>query len=396
MGRPKRKLTEPQIDLLNRLYYGEKLKVGRDKLWRYLRSKYPEAKISRRLVADYLELQPVNQVNRRIKKRITIQSLHPTSIRQFIYVDLVDMSVYKTHSGMRWMFNCIDAYSKFGWSQAMPNKNNKTVLNTFKKMYKEIGYFKVFRADQGSEFTNRSMINFLKSQDIKPVFSQPYTPQSNLTERFNQTIKRIIIRNIDDGYRQWDEYLQQIVYFYNNTYHTGIKMTPAEADSIGKSKLLTERIMKSSKQQKKSKINVGDYVRLANREKQRRGRYELNYSREVYVVWKKTNPRLTTTAPRFYLKNLETGKKLNKVYYETDLLKIPKNTDLSLLKVPEYYVVNKILKRQKFENGIFYLLQYRGLSRGQKPVEKWVYENDPILTEDIPKMVEQFNKKRNK
>lgn len=52
-------INDKQKRLLNKLYYVKKMMFGRDKIFKYLQENYPEYKISRRQVANWLNEQKI-------------------------------------------------------------------------------------------------------------------------------------------------------------------------------------------------------------------------------------------------------------------------------------------------------------------------------------------------
>ena len=55
-------LTKEQLEILNKFFYKDLMMFGRDKLFNFLRSEYPDKEISRRQIADWLSQQEVNQL----------------------------------------------------------------------------------------------------------------------------------------------------------------------------------------------------------------------------------------------------------------------------------------------------------------------------------------------
>ena len=55
-------LSKEQLEILNKVFYKDLMMFGRDKLFNFLRSEYPDKEISRRQIADWLSQQEVNQL----------------------------------------------------------------------------------------------------------------------------------------------------------------------------------------------------------------------------------------------------------------------------------------------------------------------------------------------
>ena len=55
-------LSKEQLEILNKVFYKDLMMFGRDKLFNFLRSEYPDKEISRRQVAEWLSQQEINQL----------------------------------------------------------------------------------------------------------------------------------------------------------------------------------------------------------------------------------------------------------------------------------------------------------------------------------------------
>jgi len=92
------------------------------------------------------------------------------------------------------------------------------------------------RTDQGTEFINKKVTDFLLKRGIEHKINPPYTPQHNgKIERFHQTFKNdLVLHNwfFDDDLETLNFKFQQYLNFYNYCRkHSGLgmnKLTPAQ------------------------------------------------------------------------------------------------------------------------------------------------------------------------
>jgi transposase InsO family protein len=90
---------------------------------------------------------------------------------------------------------------------------------------------KRIRSDNGTEFKNIQVKDYLDEEDIKHEFLAPYTPQQNrVTERKNRTLIEMT-RNMIDEYktsdRFWAETVNTTCHATNRLYlHKLLKKTP--------------------------------------------------------------------------------------------------------------------------------------------------------------------------
>ena len=84
-------------------------------------------------------------------------------------MDLVDMSKHEMR-GYKWLFNCVDLFSRYTYSITMKNKDDKPALEAFKQIHKQISDIKSARSDNKSEFISTIFKDYLKENNIKQIF----------------------------------------------------------------------------------------------------------------------------------------------------------------------------------------------------------------------------------
>ena len=85
----------------------------------------------------------------------------------------------------------------------------------------------VFLSDNGREFKNKLIDDYLDSIGVVHTTTAPYSPQQNPTERVNRTLKTRIVAFIEGNHRDWDEKLRELNFSLNNTVHEATGYTPA-------------------------------------------------------------------------------------------------------------------------------------------------------------------------
>ena len=108
---------------------------------------------------------------------------------ELLHMDLFGPVAYISIGGNKYGFVIVDDYSRFTWVFFFQDKSE--VQETLKKFARRAqNEFEVkikrIRSDNGSEFKNTSIEEFLDEEGIKHEFSAPYTPQQNgVVERKN-------------------------------------------------------------------------------------------------------------------------------------------------------------------------------------------------------------------
>ena len=109
------------------------------------------------------------------------------------------------------------------------------------------------------------------------------------------------------GEQKWYDILQQVVDKYNNTIHSTIKMTPKEA-------IAAKGVHFEEHEYKKSRYNVGDYVRISKIKSIFAKGYTINWSYELFIIYEVLNTR-----PPTYRIEDENHNKLEGSWYEQEL-----------------------------------------------------------------------------
>ena len=241
---------------------------------------------------------------------------------------------------------------------------------------------------------------WLREQNIKPVYSLPYSPESNgLIENFNKQLRKMMREIfIRTNNLNWVDYLQQIIDNKNETYNSTIKAKPNliwHPDSFYNnvknrtreqllnlehfdndvlreqtSKNIREKAKKQIEKNKIDEFNVGDHVRVKMsalyseiRKAVKQGNKKLinvTYTPEIYRVFKvidETHP--SYERKRYTLKTLDgqplyTERKVNEMthshryrrLFASDLLKVDKdikNLDYTNYRANQLNQINKLV-----------------------------------------------------
>lgn len=135
------------------------------------------------------------------------------------------------------VFDAIDDCSRWVFGKVYKNHVAETTIEFLQELIAAAPFaIQAIRTDQGSEFINGKVKNFLLSQGIEHKVNPPYTPQHNgKIERFHQTFKNDAVLYdwfFEDDLETLNFKFQQYLNFYNyHRKHSGIgmnKLTPAQ------------------------------------------------------------------------------------------------------------------------------------------------------------------------
>jgi transposase InsO family protein len=128
---------------------------------------------------------------------------------EIFHMDLFGSIVYISIESNKYGLVIIDDYLCFTWVFFLHDKGEtQEVLKKFLKRAKNEfdAKAKKIRSDNGTEFKNTQVEEYLDQEDIKHEFSAPYTPQQNrVTERKNMTLIELA-RTMLDEYKTSDHF----------------------------------------------------------------------------------------------------------------------------------------------------------------------------------------------
>ena len=115
--------------------------------------------------------------------------------------------------------------------------------------------------DIGREFYNKDV------RKLVELYSTENEEKSCVIERFNRTIKENIFKYFSaNSTRKYIDVLDKLVYKYNNTVHSSIKMTPVEASLMkNENKVCRNLYPDFGGKTATPKFSVGDNVRITKK-----------------------------------------------------------------------------------------------------------------------------------
>ena len=239
-------------------------------------------------VHEFIEKQNIHQVHKRIEnKKKDYKHFTATSINEIFQIDLIDYSKYgRQNKGYKWLFVCIDVFSRKSYGFPMKDKRPASVLDAFKKI--NIIPVAVYH-DDGGEYKgvfkkyleeNKIVDMVIESGDHRPL---------GIIDRFCNTLKNHISRYMTaNDTTKWTSVLQTILDVYNNTPHNSLdEIKPNDVETQDNREIVSKiniDKMIENKDKKDVKLNVGDKVRIRVKKNIFSKGYEINYSKNIYTI----------------------------------------------------------------------------------------------------------------
>lgn len=301
--------------------------------------------------------------------------------------DLVDVSnLAPFNDGSNWLLTCIDILSKCAWVIPLLNKTGVSVKAGFETIFKQSNRVpEKLQTDQGKEFDNAVCQKYFKSLNINHFYALSSESKCAVIERFHRTLRNKMWRYLSHNEtKRYINVLDDLVYSYNHTYHSSIKMTPVEvneqnvkqvwrnlySDIVKRQQSERSSTLSNKKRHKKEKrrykLSVGDSVRISIYRTPFQKGYDQGWTEEIYTVSHRI-PHFPATVYR--LRDSE-GEQIRGVFYEAELQKVAK---------PDLLAIEEILSEKGRGKNKQFLVKWRGYPSS---ANSWVSQNQ---IEDIDK-----------
>jgi transposase InsO family protein len=155
---------------------------------------------------------------------------------ELLHMDLFGPVAYLSIERSKYGLVIVDDFSRFTWVFFLQDKSEtQGTLKRFLRRAQSEFELKVknIRSDNGSEFKNLQVEEFLEEEGIKHEFSAPYTPQQNsVVERKNKMLidmARMMLGEFKAPERFWSEAVNTACHTINRLYlHRLLKKTSYE------------------------------------------------------------------------------------------------------------------------------------------------------------------------
>jgi transposase InsO family protein len=155
---------------------------------------------------------------------------------ELLHMDLFGPVAYLSIRGSKYGLVIVDDFSRFTWVFFLQDKSETqgTLKRFLRRAQNEFELkLKNIRSDNGSEFKNLQVEEFLEEEGIKHEFSAPYTPQQKgVVERKNRTLidmARTMLGEFKTPEQFWSEAVNTAYHAINRVYlHRLLKKTSYE------------------------------------------------------------------------------------------------------------------------------------------------------------------------
>lgn len=344
---------DPLLEIHN-IYYDASNPAGfssMDKL-----AKAMKGKMSRKDVREWLRSQETYTLHKPINKKFPRNKYVLSNLNVLWQADLSDMRTYsKYNDGFNYILCVIDVFSKYAYVRPLKNKNSHTIKQCFESIFIESDTTPThIQSDKGTEFVSKDVKNYFNVKKINYYTTNNPDIKASVVERFQRTLKTRMWRYFThkNTYKYID-ILQDLLYAYNHSYHSSIKMAPCDVNSNNIMTVWNNLYNRESTETSKNipipKFHIGDHVRITKYKHIFQKGYESNWSDEIFVISSviDRSPWLVYT-----LKDLK-DEVINGTFYEKELQKVNYNPTTS-------YKIDKILSSRYSGSRKQVLVKWKG------------------------------------
>ncbi|XP_057322506.1 uncharacterized protein LOC130665895 [Microplitis mediator] len=118
-------------------------------------------------------------------------------------------------------------YSRYLEVQPISEPTGNKIVFFLRAVFNRWGYPRVVVTDNGTEFVNKIVAEYLQDHQIVHELTPTCHPQANPVERVNRNLKSLIRTFLSDKHSKWDQNLPELVYAYNTSVHSSLTVSPA-------------------------------------------------------------------------------------------------------------------------------------------------------------------------
>uniref|UniRef100_A0A669FBS4 Gypsy retrotransposon integrase-like protein 1 n=1 Tax=Oreochromis niloticus TaxID=8128 RepID=A0A669FBS4_ORENI len=137
--------------------------------------------------------------------------------------------VEKSKAGNRFMLVITDYATRYPEVFPLKTVKAKAVASSLIQLFSRVGFPQEILTDQGTNFMSTLLKQVYKLLGIRSVRTTPYHPQTDgLTERFNQTLKQMLRKFVNDTGSDWDQWLPYLLFAYREVPQASTGFSPFE------------------------------------------------------------------------------------------------------------------------------------------------------------------------
>lgn len=137
--------------------------------------------------------------------------------------------VERSKAGNRYMLVVTDYATKYPEVFPLKSIKAKPIAFCLVQFFARVGFPREILTDQGTNFMSTLLKQVYQLLGIRSLRTSPYHPQTDgLTERFNQTLKQMLRKFVNDSGNDWDQWLPYLLFAYREVPQASTGFSPFE------------------------------------------------------------------------------------------------------------------------------------------------------------------------
>ena len=169
-----------------------------------------------------------------IKRKRRLKLFNVNMPLKMLSVDLIGPLPSSIPNSMKYIMVCVDKYTRHTILIPLRSKYSNEVIRGLSIYFGKVGIPQKVLTDNGREFVNNKVHNYLKRKGIRQIRTSPYSPQSNsINENCHRVVNYLMTmyldannENIQSSY--WENYVHQINRIMNLSINTTTGYAPYE------------------------------------------------------------------------------------------------------------------------------------------------------------------------
>ena len=123
----------------------------------------------------------------------------------------------RSKAGHRYILVLCDYATRYPEAIALRSIDAEHIAEELMKLFSRVGVPKEILTDQGSNFTSQLLAELYRLLGVKRIRTSPYHPQTDgLVERFNQTLKGMLRKTVQEEGKDWDKMIPYLLFAYRD------------------------------------------------------------------------------------------------------------------------------------------------------------------------------------
>lgn len=272
---------------LAKIYFDAKHPAGFSSAYKlYKAAKQDLPKLTLTHVKKWLSAQETYTLHRELKRKFPRRKTITSGLNYQWQSDLaVFDGIARYNRGIRYLLICINCFSRYLIVRPLKKKDSASMVAAFKDIFKTYTVPINLQSDQGTEYFNRPLQEYLRKKGVNH-FSTYSIIKASFAERIIRTLKEKIFKYFTyKNTLKYIDVLPSIVHAYNHTVHSSINIAPAKVSKKNERKLWKAQYSSYLKQVKTSNLfKPGDHVRLTKIRKEFKKGYLPKWTQEIFII----------------------------------------------------------------------------------------------------------------